>query len=179
MILGIVGPIGSGKDTAADYISRKYGYEIVSFRDIVREVTEGKGMEPSRENMQDVARECRARYGEDYFSKRALEKGMALLKNGRKVLFKEMRTKGDADLLRKEFGSGIRIILVESGKRTRYERLKARGRLGDPKTFGEFHAQETREREMHFTESFSFADTAVKNNGTLKELHDRIDEVVK
>ena len=179
MILGIVGMIGSGKDTVANYISHKYGYEIVSFRDIVHDIVKERGLESTRENMQKTARECRDKYGEYYFSKKALEKGIALLKKGKKVLFKEMRTEGDVEILRKEFDRKIKIIIVEAGERTRFERVKKRGRLGDPKTLDEFMIQQKKEEELHFTDSLKLADLGIDNNGTKKELESEIDKMME
>jgi len=179
MILGIVGLIGSGKDTAADYISKKYGYEKVSFRDIVHEVVAEKRLEPTRENMQKVARECRDKYGEDFFSKKVLEKGKALIKKGKNVLFKEMRTAGDVQLLRDEFGKKMKVIVIEAGERTRFDRMKKRGRTGDPKTFEDFSRQQKKEEELRFTDSLKFADIGVDNNGTKKELCLEIDGMME
>ena len=48
MIIGFTGKAGSGKDTAADYLVSKYGFEKVSFAAILKKMLAAAGMpEPS------------------------------------------------------------------------------------------------------------------------------------
>mgnify|MGYP001560938416 CR=1 FL=1 len=46
LVLGLAGPAGCGKDTVADYLVTRYGYEKFAFSDaLYREVTEAFGLE--------------------------------------------------------------------------------------------------------------------------------------
>lgn len=176
-VLGVIGRIGAGKDTVSDYVAKKYGYDIVSFRDAVREVTEKEGLEPNRENMQKTGKKYREKYGSEYFTKLVMDKVMHS-KND-KIIVKEMRTEGDVNLIKENFGKSMKIIQVKAPKQSRFERLKKRGRLGDPKTLDEFDAQEQREEELGYTKALEFTEHEIENNGTFDELYKRTDALLK
>ncbi|MBI4170892.1 MAG: AAA family ATPase [Candidatus Aenigmarchaeota archaeon] len=176
-VIGIVGPIGSGKDTAADYIAEKYGYTIFSFRDAVREVAEKEGLEPDRENMQKVSREYRDKYGEQVFAQIILEKIRA--SKCEKALVKELRTSGDVKTIWNSFKTEMKIIKVVMPARLRFERMKSRGRPGDPITLEEFNQQEKREEELGYTKAFNFTDFIIFNTGTKEELYEQVDKAMK
>ncbi|MBI4014364.1 MAG: AAA family ATPase [Candidatus Aenigmarchaeota archaeon] len=175
-ILGIVGRIGAGKDTVADYVARKYGYAVVAFRDAVKDVTEKEGLELTRENMQHVGKKYRADYGEDFFTKVVAEKAE---RAGGKVIIKEMRTDGDVLPLKDKFRKAMKIICVDADAEKRFARMLARGRTGDPQTREEFEKQEKHESELGFTAALSHATVGVDNNGTLGELYEKIDKLLK
>ncbi len=175
-IIGIVGPIGSGKDTVADYIAQRYGYTIFSFRDVVKEVVEMEGLEPNRENMQKVAREKRDKEGESVFSKIVLDKIIA--SKCEKVVVKDLRTAGDVKTIRDHFKTQMKIIKIVATAQLRFERMKARGRPGDPKTLEEFLQQEKREEELGFTKAFNFTDFMVFNTGSREELYSQVDKIM-
>ncbi len=175
-VIGIVGPIGSGKDTAADYIAQKYGYIVFSFRDMIAELMKKEGIEPNRENMQAFSREKRDAEGEDVFSKALLNK--ITVSKCEKALVKELRTAGDVKTLKGHFKSGMKIIKVAAPETLRFERMKARQRLGDPKTIEEFRAQEKREEEIGYTKAFNFTDFIVFNTGTKEDLYAQIDKTM-
>lgn len=173
-VIGIVGLIGAGKDTAAYYIAEKYGYHIISFRDLVKEVTEKEGLEPNRENLQMTGKKYREKYGKEYFSKLAVEKTRSFEKS----ILKEMRTKEDVELPKKVFGKSMTVINVEADKKISFERLKKRARLGDPKNMEEFEKQGKKEVDLGYTNAIDFADITIKNNGTFDDLYKKIDKVM-
>lgn len=174
-VIGIVGLIGAGKDTAADYIEKKYGYQIISFRDLVKEVTEKAGLEPNRENLQLTGKKYRKKYGSDYFSQLAVKKAKAFEKS----ILKEMRTKEDVELPKKVFGKSMTVINIGADKKNRFERLKKRARLGDPKSIEEFEKQEKKEADLGYTNAIDFADITIQNNSTFSDLYKKIDEAMK
>ena len=174
-IIGIVGRIGAGKDTVAEYLARKYRYAVVAFRDAVKDVTEKEGLEANRANMQAVSKKYRDRYGADYFTNIVLKK---IGESGPKVIVKEMRTDGDVLPLKKAFPR-MKIIITEAHAEKRFERMFARGRPGDPQTLEEFEKQDEREEELGYTQALEYADFAIKNDGTLGELYEKIDKLFK
>ena len=176
-VIGIVGPIGSGKDTVADYISEKYGYTIFSFRDVVKDATEKAGLEATRENMQKVARELRDTQGEDIFAKLVLEK--LISSKCENAIVKELRTSGDVRTIWNHFKSEMKTIKVVAPTETRFERMKSRKRLGDPETLDEFREQEKKEEELGYTKAFNFTDFLVFNTGTKEEFHAQVDKIMQ
>jgi len=174
--IGIIGTIGAGKDTVAEYIAKKYGFSVVSYRDIVREVVENEGLEPNRENMQAVARKYRDKYGEHVFADMALEKAKKIKGN---ILLKEMRTLGDIEVPKMHFSKNLIIIAVDAKPDIRFRRLRSRGRRGDPKDFKEFLKHEQTEKNFGYYDGMRLADFRVENNETLKELYKKVDNIMK
>ena len=147
-VIGIVGPIGSGKDLGAEYIAKKYKYEVIAYRDIVKKETEKEGLEANRENMQMVATKRRKEIGKDFFAKIVAKKTKTLLKKGKRVLLKEIRTDFDALLPKKVFDKSMIILAFDADEKTRAQRIISRRRKGDPVTLEEFKRQEKRELEL-------------------------------
>lgn len=176
MIIGVMGRIGAGKDALAEYLKRK-GFKQIAFRDAVVEEADKRGLSHTRENLQDVQRECRQRYGEDYFPKKIIEQ--VEKSRAKRIVITGLRTSTDARTLKEHFGKRVTLVLVDAKPEIRFERMKKRGRLGDPKTFEEFLDQERRENEHFDSENaFTYADVMIDNSGTLEELHTRINRLL-
>jgi len=73
-VIGIVGKIGSGKDTAAEYLNKKYSFKSVNIGDLVRKEAKNKKLVPTRINLTRVSKEFTDKFGKDYWSKRAIKK---------------------------------------------------------------------------------------------------------
>ena len=121
-----------------------------------------------------TGKKYKKKYGKEYFSNLAVEKARSFEKS----ILKEMRTKEDVELPKNVFGKSMTVINIEAGKKIRFERLRKRARLGDPKTMEEFENQEEREQELGYTKAIDFADITIKNNGTFDDLYKKIDEVM-
>lgn len=176
-VIGTVGTIGAGKTLVARYISNKYGYEIVSMREIVADVTRASGLEPNRENLQKIGTSYRKKYGPEFFAKKVVEK---ILHSGwRRVVISEIRTPADAYVPKRRFGKNMIIILIDADAKVRFGRLLRRSRLGDPKTMQEFEAQELAEWKLFdFEQTLRYVDYRIENNGTKAELFRKIDALL-
>ena len=175
-VLGIVGPIGSGKDTVTDYIAQKYGYAVFSFRDMIADMMKKEGIEPNRENMQQFGRQIRDERGEDVFSLALLERIVS--SKCEKALVKELRTASDVKIIWSHFKSSMKIIKVVAPTSIRFERMRARQRTGDPKILKEFMQQEKKEEDLGYTKAFNFADFVVFNTGSKEYLYDQVDKLM-
>ncbi|MBS3050943.1 MAG: dephospho-CoA kinase [Candidatus Aenigmarchaeota archaeon] len=173
-IICIAGLIGSGKDTAADYISKKYGYKIIDYANILREICKKEGLELSRDNLQNL----RVKYGNTFLAEEAVKR---IKDSGnRKIILTPMRRSEDFEIPKKEFGSALTLIVVDADPETRFKRLSTRGRENDPKDLNEFLRQEKRENEIfNFEKTFSYADFTIENDSGLKDLETKIDNVMK
>lgn len=173
-IICIAGLIGSGKDTAADYISRKYDYKIIDYANILREVCKREGLELTRDNLQNL----RVKYGNTFLAEEAVNR---IKSSGNdKIVLTPMRRSEDFEIPRREFGDSVMLTVIEADAKKRFERLKNRGRENDPKDFGEFERQEAREREIfNFEKTFSYADFRVKNNEGIEDMKKKIDKIMK
>ncbi len=171
-IIAVTGHLGAGKDVFSDYVSKKHGYKIVSFRDIVYEHVTSMGLEPTRQNMQNISKDFRDTYGQDYFGKKVVEKIRNLSTN---CVVKEPRSKGDITSLKTV---GVKFIEIIADESIRFERMKNRKRLSDPTTIEEFRKQQEREKELGYTEFTNYSDIKIENNGSFEEFYKAIDQII-
>ena len=173
-ILCIAGLIGSGKDTAADYISKKYGYKIIDYAAILREICKHEGLELTRDNLQNL----RIKYGNTFLAEESVNR----IKKSKdtNVILSPMRRSEDFEIPKKEFRDKVKLIVIEADAKKRFGRLRSRGRENDPKDFAEFERQEKRENEIfNFDKTFSYADFIIKNNKNIDTMKKEIDKLMK
>jgi len=178
-VIGLVGPIGSGKDTVSDYISKKYGYKVIVMGDIVREIATELGRGHTRDDLQLTQKEVVAKYGMEYFAKRVVEK---IRKNKwENVIINGIRRPEDAAVPKREFGKDMVIVLVDASPEKRFERMKVRMRPGDPETMEEFIRQEQNEKTLFkWEETKKFIDNVIINNDdAFDKLYKNIDAFMK
>lgn len=176
IVVCVVGKLGSGKDTASEYLCKKYGFSPVSYSEIVHEKTREHGLETTRANLQKIATEYRQTYGEEVFANMVVKKAISLGKD--RVLLKEARTSVDVMPPKKAFGSNFHIIEVTTRQRLRFERLKARGGPKDTSVWDDFLSQEKREGELGYFGAAEMAEFRVSNDGSPDELHKKLDIVM-
>ena len=174
-ILGVVADISSGKDTVARYLAEKYGFERHTLSDVLRAEARVRKVKPTRENLYKIVDEIRAKDGKEALVKRVIKK----FKRD-KIVISGIREKEEIEYLREKFPGKVKILHLTSDAKLRFERIKGRGRTGDPKTFKEFLEQEKREqKKFNFNIIFSMADLKIENKGTIEELYKQIDCLLK
>ncbi len=132
MIIGLTGACCSGKDTIAEYISKKHGYKHYSLSDILREIMKEKGIELTRENLAAFGTELREENGNEILAKKALEK----IDLSGKFCITSIRHTGEAKKLRER--KDFVLVNVTAPQNMRFERMRNRKRVGDPQTFEKF-----------------------------------------
>lgn len=178
MLIGVMGRIGAGKDAVAEYLVNNYGFQQIAFRDLVVEEAHRRGLDPTRENLAVVQKDCRARYGDDYFPKEVVRRTET--SKARDVVITGIRTSTDARVLKEHFGDKIRLVLVDADAGVRFQRMVKRRRLGDPTVFEDFKEQERLENEHFDSEkAFAQADVTIDNSGTLVQLQEKVDRLVR
>lgn len=175
--IATVGPIGSGKDTAIKYISKKYGMPMISLGEIVADIARSEGLEPTRDNLHTITERCLKLHGSQFFLNKIFEKVETHC--CKLVAIAGVRYPADVATLRKLFAK-LMVLYVKTDKpEKRFERLKQRKEPRDPRNFEEFLIQDEQERKMfNLEETFKMADFVVENNGTLEELYQRIDPLI-
>lgn len=178
VVIGVVGPIASGKGELVRILEAK-GFVRHSLSDRIREELTKRGLKVTRGNLQDMGDELRLRYGDDVLALRTLEK---VYRGDKRVIFESIRNPGEVIAL-KIFLDAF-ILGVNASQEKRYEYILARGREGDPKTWQEFKAMDdreiTRQREssQQVDRCLKMADKVIQNEGTLEDLRERIKEVL-
>lgn len=178
IVIGVAGTIGAGKDTVTNHLRDKHGFRVVSMGDLVREEAAAAGIPESRENLQFWARKQTDKFGIGYWARKTSAKISEL--GVEKVAISGVRRHQDAAVPKKVFGSKFKLILVDADISVRFNRLKARKRVGDPKTLAEFKKQEQGEHRLFdYEKTAQLADFKIKNDDGFEDLYKHIDEVLK
>jgi len=177
IILSVSGHPSSGKDTVAKYIAEHYGFTNWSGGDALRKyIRENNLGEPTREMLSEISIQLRKKRGPDFLTRMALETETP------RLLVSGTRTVAEAESLKAHGGI---LIAVTAPREMRYERAKARGRIGDNVSFEQFttiEEQEARGKDI-FSQSvddvIAMADYTIENTGTLPDLHVKTEELLK
>jgi dCMP deaminase len=178
MIIGLTGKNGSGKGEAARFLTES-GYEYFSLSDILRDELAAKKQEITRESLTVIGNELRAQLGAGALAERTLAK----LGPEAHAVVDSIRNPFEVEALRRR--SDFHLISIEAEAQIRFERIKARKRESDPKTYDEFLEMEAREAHtpdpstQQLNRTAAMADAVAYNNGTVEELHEQVRQVVQ
>ncbi len=176
--VGVVGLNGSGKDEVVKYLNRKYGVPLISVGDIVREIAGREGVEPTRDNLDEITKRYFAKYGKGYFLKQVIEKIQQ--NKWESAGISGIRSPEDVSLVKTAFKSDFILVYVYiSDPRVRYERMVKRGSQRDKMAYAEFLQQDRVSEELfRVQEAIQMADISISNDGTLEDLHRQVDRSV-
>ncbi len=177
IIIGLVGPIASGKGTIAQYLKEKRNADIFRFSTSLRDVLERLHCEITRTHMQKVSRALRESLGQDLLAKVVAED----VKESEKkiIVIDGIRRWQDIKYL-KEMDNFI-LVGIEADPKTRYKRLTGREEnQGDKeKTYEEFLADHQKETETTIPEILKKAEKTINNQGVREELYQQIEKIIK
>lgn len=178
MIIGLTGENCAGKGTVAEYLKSK-GFLYRSLSDVLREELKAEGKELTRENLIEKGNSLRSEHGPAALAKKTVER----LEPGKDYIIDSIRNAAEAQEIKSLPNSTL--VYVCAPPETRFERMKARGRENDPQSFEEFQVLEAREMrnedksKQSLVEAFVLADSKIENDGTIEELHKKIDVLLK
>lgn len=175
-VIGLVGPIASGKGTVAQ-ILKELGFEYYSLSDRIREELTRRGLPITRQWLQDMGDELRLKYGEDILAERTLE--FLGASNSGRIVIESIRNPAEARLLKEQLGATI--IGVNASPEIRYRRVVERNRGGEPVSWEEFLAMDGREtgkvtdsHKINIVGCLDLADHIIINEGTPDDLMDSL-----
>lgn len=177
-IIGLTGPIASGKGTVKKYIEEKYGGKDCRFSTALRDIANRIGVETNRTNLQTVSEMLRKYFGQNILAKiisndvKGLDSDIIVIDGVRRL----------ADIEYLKDIPGFVLVKIDASPEIRYERMKKRNenKGDDQKTFEEFLADHTRsDSDSEVPIVMSHASKALDNNGDLQNLYRQIDELLK
>ena len=177
LILGFAGEMASGKGTAAKYLAEREGAATYRFSTMLRDVLKRLHLPEDRATVQKISTFLRREFGEDVMAKVMFED--ARNDTHSLIVVDGVRRLEDVKYLREipEF----KLCYITAPMKTRHNRLVLRGENPDDKTktyeqFAKDHEGEP-EREIKTLEAF--ATEIIDNSGTLPELYQALDAIVK
>lgn len=180
IIIGITGTIGAGKGTVVDYLTKNKNFKHFSARGFLVEEIEKRGLENNRDSMVTVANDLREKFGPGFIAEELFKKALGL---GENSVIESLRTVGEIEALRRK--GNFTLLAVDADPKIRYDRVTTRGTSTDNIDFEKFLTDEQREMEstdpnkQNLSECIKKADFVIKNDGTIEELNQKIEEILK
>ena len=170
MIIGLTGPSRSGKDTVAKLLVDKYSFIHYDFyHDVLIKELESRGMEVTKMNASIVGDELRKEYGMGVMAELLLKKAVAP-----HIVVTGVRSVAEVEYFREKTDK-FYLVLIKASPELRFKR-----RLDtDPDNMDGFLAREQNDRKKGMYEVFAMADVSFENEGTIEELHTKVDEWLK
>ncbi len=171
--ISFTGLARSGKDTAADYIVEKHGFEKLVMSDELALELEKEGREDTKMNRSHKGKELREKFGQDVVAKRVYEK--ALEKGFEKVVFVGPRSVSEIEFFRKNI-PGFKLVAVSAGQGKRFGRRSEMDGQTEEKFFKRDEHDSTK---FELGQVISMADSTIENNSTINDFEKSIDELMQ
>ncbi len=177
MLIGLTSRNAAGKDELARYLVERKGFVYFSLSDLLRAELKKRGLELTRENLTEVGNELRLERGPGVLGEWALGE----LESVRDAVVVSLRNPAEIEALRKR--PDFLLVGVDAPVETRWQRVESRARPDDARTYEQFLRQEQAElsgdpHQQQLEACFRLADRVVVNDGTLEDLHRKIEELL-
>lgn len=178
MIIGMTGRIAAGKETLTKFLREK-NFEYFETSKILKEELEKRGLEVSRENMQNLGDELREKQGQGVLMKIFLDK----IEKNENYIVDSLRNAGEIDFLRNNISDFI-LIGVDAPQKMRFERILKRGKTSDPKIWEEFIKVDNRDffdpenpKGQQVGKCLELTDYKIINDSSLENFKNKINEI--
>lgn len=178
MIVGLTGKFAAGKGTVAERLMA-LGYRYHSLSDILREELAARGVAEGRDALREIGNELRQAGGPGALARRLLDR----LSDGGNHIVDSIRN--PAEVVELRHVAGFVLLAIDAPARVRFERLRARDRIGDPETWEAFQEMEAAELQsddpttQQLLATLALADHELQNGGPLPELEARLGDLLK
>lgn len=179
MIIGVAGRNGAGKGEFVRFLETR-SFSVLSLSDAIRQELAKRGLEETRERMIDVGQEMRRKAGPGALAQQLVKH----FKADRNYAIDSVRHPVEVEILR-HCGQDFHLIWIDAKLETRFERLQARGRSGEPQSVAELERLEARERGSDDPNAQQLdgvqdqADFTLANEGTLESFQAEIQSWVR
>ncbi|MEM0087524.1 MAG: AAA family ATPase [Thermofilum sp.] len=160
-VILVAGMPGAGKSIVSE-AARTLGLRIVRMGDIIREIAAENSKPPSDEVLGYISQKIRELHGRDIVARAALHIACSE-EHGGPVLVEGVRSPEEVEYFRRHSRRCL-TIAVHSPPNVRYQRLLARGRKDDPKSWEEFKTRDERELALGLGSVIALADIILVNH---------------
>ena len=170
----VVGMPGAGKSIVVDTAKKEYGLPVYTMGDVVREETMKRYGVITPETMTRTARELREKYGPEYVAVKTLER---IGRDKDVVLIDGVRSLDEVEYFKKH--GDVVIVAIHASPKTRFKRLLARKRPGDPRSWEDFVARDLTELRFGIGNVIALADYMIVNEGDVEDTRREVRRVLK
>ena len=173
---GLISPMAAGKGTVADYLVDKYGAKKYNFSGPINAILEKLYIPNARENQIKIGASMREQFGNDIWAQ-TLKKNV-LADNPEIAVIDGIRYPEDLEISKTL--PDFTLIAIETSADARYERMiKRNERPGEAEMDrATFDAQHNTPTEKNITDVMKMADVTIMNDGSVKELYEKIESIV-
>lgn len=178
MWFGLTGCNAAGKTTVVEWL-QDHGHHATSCSDSIRAHLRKAGQEITRDNLIQGGRDLRAAGGAGVLAEMLRDANA----DRSDLAIDSIRTPAEVEALRVR--PDFRLIEIRAARETRWQRLQARGRAGDPTDWETFVAQEEAELEAKdasgqaLDATASMADILIDNEGNLEALETALEALLR
>jgi len=176
IIILVTGLPGSGKSIVSK-VAREKGMPVVVMGDVVREEAIRRGIELLPENLSIVANDLRDKYGKAAIALSTSEKISENYRSSPAIVVDGVRSLDEVAVF-EELGN-VCIIAVHASPSKRFERIRQRGRPGDPSDWNQFLGRDLVELSWGIGNVIALADYIIVNESTIEEARAQSERVVK
>ena len=169
MIIGISGKIGSGKSVIAKEIEIKVGFRRLSTSDLLKGILESKGIEPSREKLQEMGDNLIKTVGGSGYMVIML----TYLPPGN-YLIDSIRHSDALKFMKVKYGRDFVNIFVDTPENTRYFRRKEQY-----DSFEHFKKIDSANTEIEIESLKDHSDFVINNRVSLPDVKIQVEEIFK
>ena len=174
LLICITGMPGSGKSIIAK-AALDLELPVINMGDVVREETLKRYGNITPDLMRRVSADLRREYGNNIIAIRTLEKIKSL--NKRIIVIDGVRSLDEIKVF-KGYGDVV-IVAIHASPRTRFERIRRRGRPGDPDNWDDFMKRDLVELSFGIGNVIALADYMIINEGSIEEAYKRAREILE
>ena len=179
MIVGITGRIASGKGVLTNYLM-DLGFKQISLSQEVREEATIRGLEITRENLQNLGDEMRRQFGAGIWAKKVVER--INKENYPNWVIEGIRN--PAEIIEFKKLKNFFLVAIDADRELRFKRLLQRSKPSDPRIFEEFVKIDDRdfcdlnnELGQQVGKCMQLADFEIENNSSFQEMSEKVKEV--
>lgn len=156
--------------------AEEMGYDVTTMGDVIRDIAKEKGLEPTPNNLDLIAEGIRKDGGDAAVAERCIES--MRMEEATRVMVDGIRSLEEVEVFRTAFNDTI-LLATHASPRTRFHRLKARGRSDDPRDWEAFYHRDKRELGFGVGSAIAMVDYMLVNEGTLKDFKRNFDKLME
>lgn len=179
MIIGVTGPIASGKGILAEILIKK-GFTQMSFSSIMKEMMQEQGIPLDRKNITEFSNNMKQKYGAGIWA----EKIISRLDYPKNYVVESFRNPAEVEAFRKL--DNFVLIALTAPVEKRFQWMMLRQQHHDPGSLASLQALDARDRGVgepaHGQQTMAcvaLADITIINDSTKEKLQKKVDKVLK
>lgn len=174
-VIGIIGPISSGKDFAGDYLSEKLDIPTYQISSPLKKICNQRGLPIERENLIKIDGELAGEYGDECLLRHIMDNSAE-----KRLIITGMRQLGQIALLNSE--TNLFLLSIDASLAVRFNRSQLDGKPGEANDIELFRRREIDKNSapnpQRLFDCMQKANYEIMNDGSIYFFQKKLDQVV-